>query len=761
MSSTVVRIFNVGDSVKVADFLSKVFLEEGRPRPADEVSSLVRSWIEEQSKGMTPFIAFRDEIAVGLLLLDERSPSITYIQWLHVLTHYRRQKVGSNLMETALERVWARGIPLASLHTAPDNIAAQGLYTKYGFVSMQPPGGYMVNFQRLPLLNHFLKLHPKAEATPLGKQIDFQGQKVYPFSWKDESTERELTLYFTWGLAGARVPVEDGSLSTYLISSVRAQAPGSIPVLDKETTYVKLVLENESSREVSVAVKIGAPSLLRMRPKRRRFAYSLPRKERASFVYAFGAPISLKPTSTGAFLPIGLEVSINHYTVPLETGMRVTEPFEVSVSPARVSPNGGEMLKLRLDVKSGLYKVSTLTIKLEPSKDWVVDGTGQFSNVIPGETVSLDFHAVAPPKVEPGSLELPVKIAWAEGGYEAKARLAVGLPMKCPTCGGFIQYPYWATVEGVKTAFCREACAKDYGLPEPEMRKHRLWEAVKRGHRWLSELRRPDGGWRLPQRDGSLVYPGTCGLSALASFEGGFSPMVQASRQWLIGVQAEEGSIGHGASTTSSAVMSLLDAGEPPESPSLTKAASYLKRVQTVEGYWSGWMGPELTTLYCIQALTRLGETATSKTIESSVSWVLSKQNPDGSFFDVHAPAVRAEEVLAVTTLGLTALTLLCIADVGVVAEPQTVSKALDWLIKMQQPEGFWGTREKPNPFDTVMAVQALFTYKGLEAKTHVMKGVEWLINNQQPNGSWGDLMGATHIITQSLVKMKALTQIY
>ena len=146
MSSTVVRVFNVGDSVKVADFLSKVFLEEGRPRPADEVSSLVKSWLEEQSKGMTPFIAFRDEIAVGLLLLDERSPSITYIQWLHVLKHYRRQKVGSNLMETALERVWARGIPLASLHTAPDNIAAQGLYTKYGFVSMQPPGGYMVNF---------------------------------------------------------------------------------------------------------------------------------------------------------------------------------------------------------------------------------------------------------------------------------------------------------------------------------------------------------------------------------------------------------------------------------------------------------------------------------------------------------------------------------------------------------------------------------------------------------------------------------------
>jgi len=60
-----------------------------------------------------------------------------------------------------------------------------------------------------------------------------------------------------------------------------------------------------------------------------------------------------------------------------------------------------------------------------------------------------------------------------------------------------------------------------------------------------------------------------------------------------------------------------------------------------------------------------------------------------------------------------------------------------------------------------VMVVQALFTFKGLEAKQRVGKGVEWLVNSQQPNGSWSDLMGATHIIIHSLTKIKTITQIY
>jgi len=755
MSLITVRVFNVEDSAKVADFLSITNIEMGRPRPAGEISDLMRSWLEEQKKGIVPLIAFRDERAVGVLVLDERDPSIAYIQWLHVLQDYRRQKVGTNLMKAALERVWEKEIPLTSLHTGADNIAAQGLYTKFGFISMQPPGGYMINFHKFPLLKHFLKLNPKAEAKPLGKQIDFHGRRVFPISWKDESTGREMTLHFERGLAGASIPLEEGSVNAYLISSERSITPGS-------TIYLKQVLENQSSREASGNIRIKTPPFLKMRPQRKRFTYKLPGKGDASFVYKIKAPPDLKPTLTWSpLIPIGSEISINDFTIPLESSLQATEPFKLTISPARISPNPNEKLRLKLDVKSSLLRTSTLTIKLEPLKDWIVEGTGQFKDVIPNETVSLDVEIVTSSNVEPGNIEIPVKISWAEGEYEAKARLAVGLPTKCPMCGGFVQYPYWATVEGVRMAFCREACAKDYGLPEPEMRRHRLWESVKRGHQWLRELRRPDGGWRLPQRDGGVVYPGTCGLSSLATLEGRSSPTVQASRQWLIGIQSEEGSIGDGASTTASAIMSLLDAGESPDSPSLRKAALYLNRTQTTEGYWNGWMGPELTTLYCIQALTRLGEPATSKTIQPAISWVLGKQKQDGSFFDVSAPAVRAGEVIAATTIGLTALTLLCIADTGIKVEPQILDKALNWLISKQQPDGSWGTSENPNPFDTVMAVQALFTFKGLEAKQSVGKGVEWLLNNQQPNGSWGDLMGATHIIIHSLTKIKAVAQIY
>lgn len=761
MSSISVKVLDVEDSAEVAAFLSAAHVEMGRPRPPSEVSNLIRTWLEEQKNEMCSLVAFKNERVVGIAVLDERDPSITYVQWVHVLREYRRQKVGSSLMEATLARVKRKRTPLTSLHTTADNIAAQGLYGKFGFVSLQPPGNYMVNFQHLPLLQRFQELNPKAEAKPLGKQTDFHGRKVLPISWKDESTGREIILYFERGMVGSSIPLEGGSVNLYLVSSGRSPVgfdPRTPPgVSAGSTVYLKLVLENQSSREITGLVRIKTPQFLKIHPQRRRFAYKLSGKEHTSFVYRVKVPADLKAT----FVPIGSEILIDGSIVPLESSLRTGEPFELTISPARIAPAPSEKLKINLGVKSNLPKPSTLEVSLEPSKDWNIKRTEQFKNVIPNETVSLDAQIVAPSQVEPGNIEIPVRIKWIEGEYQTKTRLAVGLPTKCPTCGGFVQYPYWTTIEGVRMAFCRETCAERYGLPETEIRRNRLWESLEKGHRWLRDLRRPDGGWRLPHRDGSLVYPGTSGLSSLASFEGKSSSSVQMSRQWLAGTQSEDGSIGDGPSTTASAIMSLFEAGESPESPFLRKAASYLRRTQNSEGFWEGWMGPELTTLYCIQALSRMGEPANSKTNQSAFSWVLSKQRPDGSFFDVPAPFPRAAEVIATTSTGLTALALLSIADMDIKVEPNVSQNALNWLKENQQAEGYWGTAENPNPFDTAMAVQALLTFKGLEVKQQVEKGVEWLLDNQQPNGSWRDLVGATHIIIQSLAKIKSTTQIF
>ena len=106
-------------------------------------------------------------------------------------------------------------------------------------------------------------------------------------------------------------------------------------------------------------------------------------------------------------------------------------------------------------------------------------------------------------------------------------------------------------------------------------------------------------------------------------------------------------------------------------------------------------------------------------------------------------------------------MVLLSITDINIKVELNVLESALNWLKEAQQAEGYWGTTENPNPFDTAMAVQALFTFKGLEATPLIEKGVKWLLDNQQPNGSWRDLMGATHIIIHGLTKIKSITQIY
>lgn len=81
MSSISVKVLDVEDSAKVAAFLSEATIEMGRPRPPEEISNMIRTWLEEQKNEMCPLVAFKNGRAVGVVVLDERDPSIAYVEW--------------------------------------------------------------------------------------------------------------------------------------------------------------------------------------------------------------------------------------------------------------------------------------------------------------------------------------------------------------------------------------------------------------------------------------------------------------------------------------------------------------------------------------------------------------------------------------------------------------------------------------------------------------------------------------------------------
>jgi hypothetical protein len=111
----------------------------------------------------------------------------------------------------------------------------------------------------------------------------------------------------------------------------------------------------------------------------------------------------------------------------------------------------------------------------------------------------------------------------------------------------------------------------------------------------------------------------------------------------LRATQTTEGGWGFGGAsdpdTTAIVVQALLAAGIPKTDAALTKALTYLKADQAADGgfgYASDTESNVSSTAFVVQALIALGENPESATYTKSgatpISYLLSQQNPDGSF---------------------------------------------------------------------------------------------------------------------------------
>jgi squalene-hopene/tetraprenyl-beta-curcumene cyclase len=219
---------------------------------------------------------------------------------------------------------------------------------------------------------------------------------------------------------------------------------------------------------------------------------------------------------------------------------------------------------------------------------------------------------------------------------------------------------------------------------------------------------------------------------------------------------------------TALAVTALADAGLPPGHPALVRAGTWLLGEEIrVRGDWSvrrstapagGWAFefdndgyPDTDdTAEVIMALRRAGVPADAPVLRAS-RWLLGMQCRDGGWaaFDADntRELVRAlpfcdfGEVIDPPSADVTAHVIEALAMENF-ASTAPVRRAVDWLLRAQEPDGSWFGRWGANHvYGTGAAVPALVAAGLPPGHPAIRRAVDWLLARQNPDGGWGEGM--------------------
>ena len=144
-----------------------------------------------------------------------------------------------------------------------------------------------------------------------------------------------------------------------------------------------------------------------------------------------------------------------------------------------------------------------------------------------------------------------------------------------------------------------------------------------------------------------------------------------------------------------------------------------------------------------LEMLATYGYTRDDKRVQRAIEFILSEQEPDGSWFGRWG----------VNYLYGTFLVLRGLEAIGFDPHEPQVQQAAEWIRMVQNPDGGWGescgTYDDPNtrgvgvstPSQTAWAILALLA-AGDDRSDSIAKGIRWLLARQLPDGSWDESMG-------------------
>jgi len=144
-----------------------------------------------------------------------------------------------------------------------------------------------------------------------------------------------------------------------------------------------------------------------------------------------------------------------------------------------------------------------------------------------------------------------------------------------------------------------------------------------------------------------------------------------------------------------------------------------------------------------LEMLAAYGYTRADRRVERAVAFILSEQEPDGSWFGRWG----------VNYIYGTFLVLRGLRAVGMERREPRIQKAAEWIRAVQNSDGGWGetcgTYDDPGtrglgpstPSQTSWAVLGLLA-AGDERSESAARGVRWLLAHQAPDGSWDESTG-------------------
>ena len=196
-------------------------------------------------------------VVAGRAILDMAFYPLAELENLEVFPAFRGSGVGSALVSHAIEAASRAGFLAIHVQTQRDNITAQRLYARHGFIPATR--GQMLRvwrFLNLPVLSQFLNDHPMALLD--SRQVSDQ---EHVLCWRDTGSEDELAVSIRGGSCQS-----DSNGVGPAVSSLRLQS-GSVRVramLDCDPS-VKLggafsthvVLVNEGSNELVGGFRLG------------------------------------------------------------------------------------------------------------------------------------------------------------------------------------------------------------------------------------------------------------------------------------------------------------------------------------------------------------------------------------------------------------------------------------------------------------------------------------------------------------------------
>jgi squalene-hopene/tetraprenyl-beta-curcumene cyclase len=295
------------------------------------------------------------------------------------------------------------------------------------------------------------------------------------------------------------------------------------------------------------------------------------------------------------------------------------------------------------------------------------------------------------------------------------------------------------------------------------LRRH----AVRMAEHWILAHQEADGSW------GGIQPPWVYSLLALNVL--GYPTDHPVMSRSLIGMEAfgvhdEEGWRVQPCVSpvwdTALAVIALLDAGVARDHPAIRKAADWLLANQIfAPGDWQvhapgapggGWAFEFANQGYpdtddtgiVILALWKAG--VGGDAIATGVRWLESMRSRNGAWgsFDVDndlelvtkIPFADFGETIDPPTEDVTAHVLEALASLGYSPGHPGLSRAVDYLLRQQEPDGSWWGRWGVNYIYGIGAVMPALRACGLPATHPAMaRAVTWLREHQLTDGGWGE----------------------